>query len=266
MNPSLTRVREYLKRNFILVLFVLLIVLFAVGYALGFRPGPGLTFVRAGTLVLSSLPEGATVYADETKRAVGHGKDVRIALIPGNHSIIVDAKGDNPWNDIVNVAPRVDTVVHPLLIPLTVDRNSFEPEERAKADATLAAYKLPTSVTPLVLENGCAAVSVSQNRIVASVASSTTCTTPPPYLCVGGTCATTVIFSPIATLRSVIPYPGREDAVIVAYGDTLAVLELNPLKPQFFAPLVRGVAPIAAPLDAHTITVHDDNRTFSIPL
>lgn len=266
MNPSLTRAREYLKRNFILVLFVLLIVLFAVGYVLGFRPGPGFTFVRAGTLVIQNLPEGATVYADETKRAVGHGKDVRIALIPGNHSIIVDVKGDNPWNDIVTVAPRVDTTIRPLLIPLTVDRNSFEKDARAAADKSLAAYKLPTAAEPLVLENGCALVSVSQNRIVANAATSTACTTPPPYLCVGGTCATTVIFSPIATLRSVIPFPGREDAVIVAYGDTLAVLELNPLKPQFFAPLVRGVSPIAAPMDDHDIIVHDDNRTFSIAL
>lgn len=262
MTPFLTRAFSFLKRNILLVLFVLVVALFGIAFAFGFRPGPGLTFVRTGTLVLN-LPAGATVYADETRRATGQGKNVRIALVPGNHSIIVDVPGDNPWNDIVTIEPHADTTIHPLFVPVKPVATVTTPT--AEATAQLAAYKLPTESAPIVLQDGCTAVSVLKNRVVASVATST-CATPPAYLCVGGTCATTVVFAPVAPLRSVIPYPGREDALVVSYGDTIAVIELNPLKPQFFAPLVRGTAPMVIPYSDTSILVRDTGRTFSISL
>jgi len=263
MNQTLIRARVLIRRHAFVLLVVLLVILLGIGYLLGYRPGPGLTFVRAGTLVLSNVPAGAVVYADETKRASSSGGDVRIALVPGNHSIIVDSAGNNPWSDLVNITARIDTNITPVFVPLKYTRLTLEPEDSTKAGAALAAYTLPAQQQALSMENGCANVYVSQNRVVASVASTTGCV-PPAYLCVGGTCATTVIFAPVAQLRSVLPYPGRQDTLIVAYGDTLAVLELNPLKPQFFAPLVRGLAPVAAPWDANHIVVRDDMRTFLI--
>jgi hypothetical protein len=243
-----------------------LFVLLCVGYALGYRPGPSFTFVRAGTLVLTNVPVGGIVYADETKRAVSTGKDIRLTLVPGNHSIILDVKGDNPWSDTVNIAARTDTTVSPISVPLSVRRSVLEDTDMAKANAAFAAFALPTAAKPLVFADGCVNVSVSNNRILATMATSTSCA-PEPYLCVGGTCATTVVFAPVAKLHSVIQYPGRQDALIVGYGDTLAVLELNPLKPQFFAPLIKGgVAPIAAPWGASSIVVRDEGRTFTIGL
>jgi hypothetical protein len=104
---------------------------------------------------------------------------------------------------------------------------------------------------------------VLDNRVVASAATTTGCT-PPPFLCIGGTCATTVVFAPVAPLRAVLPYPGRQDALIVSYGNTLAVIELSPLKPQFFAPLIQGIQPAAASFDATHIVVRDGGKTFTI--
>lgn len=265
MNPFLTRARAFVLRYKLLLAIALIFIVMVIGYVMGYRPGPGFTLVREGTVVLTNVPVGAVVYADESKRAVGKGTDVRVALVPGNHLLIVDSAGNNPWSDLIDVPSRVDTKVTPVLVPLKVTRVAVAEADLAKANAALAASVLPTAQAPLLLDGGCAGVVVSQNRIVASVASTTGCT-PPPYLCVGGTCATTVIFAPVAPLRSVLAYPGREDTLIVAYGDTIAVIELNPLRPQFFAPLLRGTAPKAALWDEAHILVRDGTRTFTVGL
>jgi hypothetical protein len=265
MHPFILSAQTYIKRHILVILVVLFVALLAMGYLLGYRPGPSFTFVRAGTLVLSNVPTGASVYADETKRAVGHGGDVRIALVPGTHSIIVDAKGNNPWSDAILVDAAKETIVHPILIPLVVQRQNIPVDDRSRASAALAAYVLPDAKHPLALEGGCATVYVEDNRLVADATTTAPgCSTPPSYLCVGGTCATTVLFAPRTELRSVLPFPGRQDAVIVAYGNTLAVLELNPLSPQYFAPLLVGVLPTAAVWTPQSIVVHDDGQTFSI--
>ncbi len=266
MNPFFTRSVAYIRRHALLLGIALLFVLLCIGYALGYRPGPSLTFVRVGTLVLTNVPVGGTVYADETKRTVSTGKDIRLTLVPGSHSIIIDVKGNNPWSDTVNIAPRTDTTVSPINVPLTVQRTLLQGADAMKAQSAIAAYALPSDAKPLAMAGGCVNVSVANNRVLATMATSTSCT-PVPYLCVGGSCATTVVFAPVTPLRSVLPYPGREDALIVAYGTNVAVLELNPLKPQFFAPLLQGgVAPVIAPWDASSIVVHDDLRTFTIGL
>ena len=260
MHPAIS----YIRRHALLLLTAVLFIALASGYALGYRPGPSFTVVRVGTLVLSGIPEGGTVFADETRRAVSKGTDVRITLEPGSHSIIVDVKGDYPWNDVITVAPSIDTPAHPILVPLKMPATHATAEEIKQANALFAAYALPNEQHPLVMENGCANVYVSDNRIVATAATTTGCV-PPAFLCIGGTCATTVVLSPTAEIHSVIAYPGRQDALIVSYGSILAVLEVNPLKPQFFAPLLQGgVAPLAVPFDEHHVVVRDDLMTSLI--
>ncbi len=261
MHPALTSTLTYMRRHALLLLLALLVVLFGITYALGYRPGPDLTFVRVGTLTLSGMPKGSIVYVDQTKRATSIGKDVKLALEPGSHSVIADMPGDYPWSDVVTITTRADTKASPIIVPMSVVRTPVP--DTTTANTVLSTYKLPDAANPIIMENGCAIVSVENNRVLASPATATGCT-PPPFLCIGGTCATTVVFAPIAPLRAVLPYPGRQDAVIVSYGSTLAVLELNPLKPQFFAPLLQGIQPAAALYDAKDIVVRDAGKTFLI--
>ncbi|MDB5237279.1 MAG: hypothetical protein JWL88_381 [Parcubacteria group bacterium] len=260
MTQFFTEAGSFVRRHILLLLIVVLLVLLFGGYELGYRPGPDLTLVRAGNLVITGVPKGGTVYADQTRRAVSNGKDIRIDLEPGSHSIIVDVKGDNPWNDVISIAPRKDTVASPIFVPLKTVATHITQEQAAQAEKALTTYLLPDEQHPLVLENGCANVYVANNRIVANAATTTSCV-PPAFLCVGGTCATTVVLSPAAPLRSVLQYPGRQDALIVSYGSVLAVLEVNPLKPQFFAPLYQGIQPAAAVFDATHIVVRDGHQT-----
>jgi hypothetical protein len=139
----------------------------------------------------------------------------------------------------------------------------FTGADLAKANALIAASALPASSTPLIMEGGCAQVTVSNNRVLADATTSPGCT-PPPFLCTAGTCESTVVFAPIDTLNSVTTYPGRNDVLVVAYGDSLSVIELNPLQPQFFAPLIRGVAPRAVVWDSSSIAVTDAGRTYKL--
>ncbi|MDB5265893.1 MAG: hypothetical protein JWM39_606 [Parcubacteria group bacterium] len=263
MNTILLRIWAYIRRHVLLLLIVLLFVLLVIGYALGYRPGPSFTVVRAGNLTLSGIPAGGVVYADQTKRATSVGKDVRIDLEPGSHNIIVDVPGDNPWNDVISISPRMDTKASPILVPLKGEAVFVTAAQADAANTDITSYVPPSETKPLVMENGNANVYVLNNRIVASPAT-TTGAVPPSYLCIGGTCATTVVFAPTAPLRAVLPYPGRQDALIVSYGSVLAVIEIDPLKPQFFAPLYTGLQPAAATFDAKHIVVRDAGKTFTI--
>lgn len=259
----LSRARTFVQRNLLAVLIGLLVVLLAIGYALGYRPGPGFTVVRTGQLIVTDLPAGATVYTGESRRGTSEkGGDMVVPLVPGTHSVIVDVPGMYPWNDLVQVT-KEPVRISPILVPTATQTASIPNEERAAIEALVKAAVLPTAVNPLVLENGCALVRVDNNRIAANGTTTDTCVEP-WYLCVGGSCADTIVFSPIAPLRSVLPFPGRPNALLIAYGDTIAVLELNPLAPQYFAPIYKGLAPAAVLLDDHTLAVTDDTRTFKI--
>ena len=67
-------------------------------------------------------------------------------------------------------------------------------------------------------------------------------------------------------MRTVLAYPGREDALIIATGGLLYVVELDPREPQFVGELWRGSLAFAAPWSASSVVVTDGTATFEIPL
>src|SRR6185437_9178686 len=90
-------------------------------------------------------------------------------------------------------------------------------------------------------------VFVSDNRVVVDAATTTPGCTPPEYLCTEGSCAPTIAYAPLATLRSVIPFPNRTDAVLVTAGEWVYAIALDPRNPRYFAPVHHGTAPSIAP-------------------
>lgn len=227
----------------------------------GFRIGPGVSIVRVGTLVVTDLPEGASIYVDDSynRRTSGSAK---ITLIPGSHHVIVSVDGHQPWSELVAIESDTETKVRPLVVPTRMNIEEIEDKDGL---AKVTATKLPTVAAPLTMAGGCALVSVSGNRIIADATTTPGCT-PPPYLCSEGSCGPTVIFSPLEPMHSVISYPGRDDALIVSVGRTLFVLELDPREPGYFAPLVRGTNPKAAPWDEDSIVVLVGPDLFLITL
>jgi hypothetical protein len=274
---------------------VLMLVGATTLYSLGYRPGPDLTFVRTGSVVLTGVPARGVIYVDELRRTTSNGDDVSLPLVPGTHLLIVDAVGDYPWSDIVTIVAKKDTVVRPILIAKNTEKSLLTPAEAAKADALFLAAKIPDSAHPISIGGGCAMVTVQNNQIVVSQSLSSTtaplptsasghtsgvartasttsvstnspCNSALPYLCVNGDCSPSIVFSPHAPITSVLLYPGRTDALIVAYGNTVAALEIDPEKPQYFAPIFEGtIAAVISDTD-HSIILQTQGHDYRIAL
>ena len=257
------------KKYWLLIIAIVFVLILAIPYLLGYRLGPGLKIEQDGTLVIAGLPKGASVYVDESLRGVtskpGSMKDT---VAEGSHSIIVSVTGDYPWSTIALVTSGKTSTVNPILVGMTPDATPLSGADKAAAISAIASSSLPSITHPLVLANNCAIVYVSNNQVIASAATSTPgCSTPPPYLCdTDGSCAPTIIFSPIATLSAVEKYPGRQDAILVEFNNTLYALALDPRSPQFFAPVLTGTAPIIGALPDGTIVVRNGTAVYSVKL
>ncbi len=260
------KVVSLLKTHWFFFSFLGLIALIAILYTVGLRVGPGPSIVRVGTLLISDVPEQTEVYVDDTRRAAVVGGVARIALSPGPHTVIIAAPEAQPWSELVLIESGESFEVSPILAPTSIHGEKLAGADAEAARKAILAYKLPLKAGPLSLASGCALVYTAQNRIVAEATTTETCTTPPDYLCIGEGCATTVIFPPTGTLRSVSPLPGRDDALLVSSGNMVYVLELDPRDPRFFAPLYKGIAPIGIPGTDGKILVQDGKLFYQLSL
>ena len=266
MNSYLKNIWSFVKAHFFVTAFVALLIFLTIGYWAGYRPGPSLTFVRTGTLVVQGLPQGAVVYVDETRRGVSTGQDMKLPLVPGNHSVIVDSGvAIFPWSDLVAIEASKKTVASPLLVLKETKKTMLSATDTVAVKTLLRNYSLPTTQAPISFSGGCVTVAVAENQILAVGSTSANCL-PPAYLCTETSCLPTVIFSSPQKIHSVLPYPGREDALLVSYGGTVAVIELNPLEPQFRAPLYVGNSATVLPWSENSFAIVDETRAYQISL
>ncbi len=258
-----------LKKYWLLLVAIIFVLILAIPYALGYRLGPGVKLERVGTLDIVGLPTGASVYVDESLRGVtskpGSMKD---EVVGGSHSIIVSVTGDYPWSTVALVTSGKTTTTNPILVGMTPNATPLSGTDKDAAVAAIASSSLPSITNPLVLANGCADVYVSNNQIIATAATSTPgCSTPPAYLCDStGSCAPTIIFSPVSTLYFVARYPNRQDALVVEFNDTLYAIALDPRSPQFFAPILTGTEPVIGTLPDGTVVVRNGTAVYKVTL
>jgi hypothetical protein len=259
-------ITQYSRKHFFLLVAVIIVLLIAVPYLLGFRVGPDLHIERVGTLMLTNLPSGTSVYIDDTLyRTLGSAGNVSEELEGGSHSIIVSAPGDYPWSSITQITSNKDTTIEPLLVSTKPNVTKLSGTAETQALAAIASTTLPTQAHPLVMGNGCEDVYVSNNQIIAAAVQAAGCT-PPPYLCVDATCSPTIIYAPIAPLKTVVAFPKRQDALVFQFGSTLFAISLDPRSPQFFAPLLIGTNPVMGALPDGTIVVENGSVVFRVNL
>lgn len=254
-----------LKKYWIALAAVLIVLLILLGHALGYRLAPG-GLVLSGTLQVEGIPEDARVYLDESRLAAVEGGVARATLRPGAHSVIVDIDGMQPWNELVELSSGVVSSLSPIQVPKDLVRTRVAPESVVSARALVRATKVPTEAAPLSL--ACVNVWVSGSRILASTLEG--CEAPAYLACeesakVEGSCPATLIFAPSAPVRSVVPFPGRTDALVVAAGSLSYVVELDPREPQFFAPLIKAMVTLA-PYTDHSLLLEEAGVLYELPL
>jgi hypothetical protein len=267
MNITTQTAQMYAKKYALVIGFVVLILLIAIPYMLGYRIGPGVKIERVGTLDLANIPAGSSIIIDQnftrTTKAPG---DASYELLTGSHSIIVSAPGDFPWNALVPITSGKNTVVTPILISEHPNITLLSGSDQTTAQQTIASSTLPSKTNPLVLADGCANVYVSNNQIIAEAQNAPGCT-PPAFLCDTLTsCSPTVIFSPLSSLGGVARFPGRQDALVIEFDNVLYAIDLDPRTPQYFAPILGATSPKMGTLPDGTIVVQNGTAVFRINL
>ena len=261
-----TPLQKFVRTYLVWVVLIIIVVIIAGGYLAGYRFGPNMTLARVGSISLTNLPTGTSVYVDQVLRAnITATSTKNIELVSGSHSIIVSATGDYPWNNLISVTSGVRTVVKPILIPEQPIATPLTGAAKATAIASIASTTIPTQTKPITLANGCAHVYVSNNQILADAVTAPGCT-PPPYLCINGKCASTIIFSPVDTMTAVLPYPGRQDALLIGLNNVLYAIALDPRSPRFFAPVLGATSPVFGLLPNGTLVVQTITAVFSVKL
>ena len=196
-----------------------------------------------------------------------------MSLLPGTHSVVVDSDGFQPWNELVTITEGEVTHVRPLLVAKDIQEKEVPVESLADASRAIALSTLPTQNAPLLLSEGCVAVYVAGNRIVATRTDATDCS-PVPYLCTEksieefGACLPTIIFETGEALRGLIAYPGRNDALILASSNIAYIIELDPREPRFFAPIppAKGADIRIAPWTDSSILIRHDFQIKEVSL
>lgn len=268
MEHRLESFKSYAKKHKILIAAIIILAVLIGGYAFGYRFGPGISINRVGTLTLSNVPAGASVYADQVLKKTSSATTtaMKVELGRGSHTVIVAVPGDYPWSTIVSIQSGKETPANPIFVSEKPNATPLSGDEKTTAIARIASAALPTLASPLQLAGGCALVYVSNNQIIADAATTTPGCTPPPFLCINGSCASTIIFSPVSPLSAVLKFPGRQDALVVELGTVLFVIALDPRAPQFFAPILTGTNPIPGALPDGTIVVQNNTAVYRLKL
>ncbi len=258
--------KKFFKDYWLYLCLVLVVIVGFLGYINGYRFGPYGLPVKAGLLVVADVPSQTTVYLDNIRRHYVEATSTSMYVTGTTHSVIVDAPGYQPWNELVTIPEGETLTLHPLLVRQQILEKKVEGADIAPVWQAIWKTVLPTKETPLLTSDGCVSIYTLGNRIVAEAVQNDTCV-PPPYLCTADAgCAPVIVFEPIETIKDVLVYPNRTDALLVSSGNKVYVLEIDPRDPRFFAPLVRGTDVRVAPWKEHSIVVSDGASLREIEL
>ncbi len=246
-----------LKKWWPAVVLALLLIAGVFGYAMGYRLVAGPQIVRLAPLTINGLPAGAQVYIDNRLEGTPKGGTLIAHLAPGEHIVLAGEESYAPWVTIYTLLQKGGTL-HALLIPASVETTILTGAKAKAVETELQAATLPSETDPLTL--GCATVWVSYNQILAEALTDDSCT-PPPFLCIAGDCARTVVYAAGDAIRSVTPYPGRLDALLVATGRSVYALSLDPREPRTLVPVLISRAPVIT-IDKSGLVVGKDGPSY----
>ncbi len=262
----LTYMKNRLLFRYTIIISGLFLLILFVGYTSGYRLGPGLVLTKEQQVILTGIPNDASVFSDYALDKNIRNNTIIISLVPGNHTLLVSAKGYWPWKYMVTVPENKSVTVRAFLIPRIPKGKILSGTERATAEKKLKASVSLNNNKRLLLADACMSLSVSNNQIIATPLSGSVSCTPPPYLCLNNTCAPTIIFSSRNKIIQFMTYPGRNDAILLEIGNTVYALSIDPRSPRTFAPLLKGIKPVIAPGKNNTLLVQDEKTVYQLTL
>ena len=262
----LAYMKNHLLFRYTIIISGLFLLLLFGAYASGYRLGPGLVLTKERQVTIIGIPNNASVFSDYALHKNIKDNRIVISLIPGNHTLLVSAKGYWPWKYMVTIPENKSITIHAFLIPQIPKGKILNGLEKVSAKKKIKEYVSLNTSKPLLFTDTCTSLSVSNNQVIATPLSNSPSCTPPPYLCIDNTCVPTIIFSSSKKISQLMAYPGREDAILIEIGNTVYALSIDPRSPRTFAPLLKGIHPIIAAGKGNTLLVQDEKTVYQLTL
>jgi hypothetical protein len=215
----------------------------------------GAYIVKGATVRIENTAENTQVFLDQKRRGkVGSAGTFTINNVTGGeHNIIAAHPASWPWVETISTTNREEVALEPLLIArepegaaLTTGSEAFR-----NAAALLNTAKVPTPQHPLRSLDDSALVWFDGTTIITRTSAGENQT-----------------LRPRDTVRALLWYPHRNDALIVAAGNRIFVLGIKPGNPQNFFPVYDGVAPTFAISETtdNTLLVKDGENILLLSL
>lgn len=214
----------------------------------------GVYIVKGGTLDITNALPGSIVFVDE-KRIGTVGSDGTASfngIRPGERDVIVSRPDVWPWILTFESQAGLPNTFSPLQVRQDAQGGTLSDANDPlliTAKQAFTAYREPTRINPL-----------ERDGTIVWVDGSTI------YMQKNG--AVRTIFASVNPIQTVSWYGDRNDAIIVATQNTVAVLDLRGREVQNYLPMYKGVSPqaVADPIRSSHIFVHDEGNYFTIDL
>jgi hypothetical protein len=212
---------------------LLLALLGAVLYGMGYRVTKNLSFGKVGTVQMTIPASGTSVFADASQKVVTASDDelVSFTFSPTTHTIIVSRDGYFPWKKDVDV-PKGGTVA---LEPLFVSKNATGEIITAKDPQyfdirhSVETHSLPTKEKPLASEDGKKILWIEDNAILVASADAAS--------------SAKIVIEPDTIVKNAAFYKDRDDVVLFSSSSAVYAIETDKAGGQNFVPVYTGESP-----------------------
>lgn len=230
----------------LLVLVLVLGASFFLWKGYRFSTKNGLSAPASITLVVPK--QGTTIYLDASKKTVTKkdSETVTFEVSAGKTHSFILSRGDlfYPWKKDVTPSSGESITLSPFLVGKNVGGSIIteaDPEYE-RILQLIDANTLPSKTNAKISSDGKVAIWVEDGAIMATWLD--TKTPAPYYLCETKDCSNdSLILTPKSPLRNIDFYKDHSDILIVSFGDSAALLDLNPKGTQNFQPVYTGGTP-----------------------
>ncbi len=234
-------------------IIVVLLILGVVLYAIGFRIGGKYLIGKVGSLEMTIPLKNTSIYIDQTEKIITseENQDTIIPLSPGNHSIIVSHEGYYPWTKEFEVPSGGRTELKAIFASQNASGLIIGPKdpEYVKIKESITKSHLPTKASPITSQDGKVTAWIEGNSVLAQVNGELT-----------------DVIDPTAPIRNIDFYKGRSDALVFSTGDNIYVVEVSHVGTQNFLPLYVGHSPSFVTADSNSLYVLDGNSLLQVTI
>jgi hypothetical protein len=212
---------------------LLLALLGAVLYGMGYRVTKNLSFGKVGTVQMTIPASGTSVFADTSQKVVTTSDDelVSFTFSPTTHTVIVSREGYFPWKKDIDVPKGGTVALEPLFVSKNATGEIITTKDPQYFDIrhSVETHSLPTKEKPLASKDGKKLLWIEDNTILVADADATN--------------SAKIVIQPDTIVKNAAFYEDRDDVVLFSSSSAVYAIDADKTGGQNFVPVYAGESP-----------------------